>query len=83
MAPQPAGRPAVNPWLVTVIISMATFMEVLDTSVANVSLSHIAGGLAASLDEATWVLTTYLVANAIMMPIRAGSARHSGSSDFT
>jgi len=63
------ARPAVNPWLVTVVISMATFMEVLDTSVANVSLSHIAGGLAASTDEATWVLTTYLVANAIMMPI--------------
>jgi DHA2 family multidrug resistance protein len=69
MAAPPTGRPAVNPWLVTVVISMATFMEVLDTSVANVSLSHIAGGLAASLDEATWVLTTYLVANAIMMPI--------------
>ncbi|HVE17170.1 MAG TPA: hypothetical protein VNB29_10565, partial [Chthoniobacterales bacterium] len=64
-----AGRPAVNPWLVTVVISMATFMEVLDTSVANVSLSHIAGGLASSVDEANWVLTTYLVANAIMMPI--------------
>lgn len=60
---------AVNPWLVTVIISLATFMEVLDTSVANVSLTHIAGGLAASVDEATWVLTTYLVANAVMMPI--------------
>jgi len=63
------SRPAVNPWLVTVVISMATFMEVLDTSVANVSLSHIAGGLASSVDEANWVLTTYLVANAIMMPI--------------
>lgn len=62
-------RPAVNPWLITVVISMATFMEVLDTSVANVSLSHIAGGLASSVDEANWVLTTYLVANAIMMPI--------------
>jgi len=60
---------AVNPWLVTVVISLATFMEVLDTSVANVSLTHIAGGLAASVDEATWVLTTYLVANAVMMPI--------------
>ncbi len=62
-------RPAANPWLITVVISMATFMEVLDTSVANVSLSHIAGGLASSVDEANWVLTTYLVANAIMMPI--------------
>jgi len=59
----------VNPWLVTVVISLATFMEVLDTSIANVSLTHIAGGLAAGIDESTWVLTTYLVANAIMMPI--------------
>lgn len=59
----------VNPWIVTLVISMATFMEVLDTSIANVSLSHIAGGLAAGLDESTWVLTTYLVANAVMMPI--------------
>jgi len=60
---------AVNPWVVTIVLAMATFMEVLDTSVANVSLSHIAGGLASGLDESTWVLTTYLVANAVMMPI--------------
>ena len=59
----------VSPWIVTVVLAMATFMEVLDTSVANVSLSHIAGGLASGLDESTWVLTTYLVANAVMMPI--------------
>ncbi len=59
----------VSPWIVTIVLAMATFMEVLDTSVANVSLSHIAGGLASGLDESTWVLTTYLVANAVMMPI--------------
>jgi len=59
----------VSPWIVTVVLAMATFMEVLDTSVANVSLGHIAGGLGAGLDESTWVLTTYLVANAVMMPI--------------
>ena len=58
-----------NPWLVAVVVSMATFMEVLDTSIANVSLRHIAGSLAASLDESTWVLTSYLVANAIVLPI--------------
>src|SRR5947207_1964502 len=57
-----------NPWLVAVIVSMATFMEVLDTSIANVSLTHIAGSLSASLDESTWVLTSYLVANAIILP---------------
>jgi len=59
----------VSPWFVTIVLAMATFMEVLDTSVANVSLGHIAGGLASGLDESTWVLTTYLVANAVMMPI--------------
>lgn len=58
-----------NPWLIVAIISMATFMEVLDTSIANVSLRHIAGGLSASQDEAAWVLTSYLVANAIIIPI--------------
>ncbi|MGH7995245.1 MAG: DHA2 family efflux MFS transporter permease subunit [Opitutaceae bacterium] len=58
-----------NPWLVAVIVSMATFMEVLDTSVANVSLPHIAGTMAVSLDESTWVLTSYLVSNAIILPI--------------
>ena len=62
-------RPPVNPWLIAVVVSMATFMEVLDTSIANVSLQHIAGGMAASQDEATWVLTSYLVANAIILPI--------------
>ena len=58
-----------NPWLIVSIISMATFMEVLDTSIANVSLSHIAGSLAADQDEATWVLTSYLVSNAIVIPL--------------
>lgn len=58
-----------NPWLIVSIISLATFMEVLDTSIANVSLSHIAGGLSASQDEAAWVLTSYLVSNAIVIPI--------------
>jgi len=58
-----------NPWIVALIVSMATFMEVLDTSIANVSLQHIAGSLAAGQDEATWVLTSYLVSNAIILPI--------------
>ncbi|HEY3756114.1 MAG TPA: DHA2 family efflux MFS transporter permease subunit [Opitutaceae bacterium] len=58
-----------NPWLIAVIVSMATFMEVLDTSIANVSLEHIAGSMSASLDESTWVLTSYLVSNAIILPI--------------
>jgi MFS transporter, DHA2 family, multidrug resistance protein len=63
-----AAAPGVSPWLVAVVVSMATFMEVLDTSIANVSLPHIAGGLSATVDEATWVLTSYLVANAVILP---------------
>ncbi|MGI4733278.1 MAG: DHA2 family efflux MFS transporter permease subunit [Janthinobacterium lividum] len=58
-----------NPWLIIAIISIPTFMEVLDTSIANVSLEYIAGGLSISNDQATWVLTTYLLANAIVIPI--------------
>src|SRR3954468_9857799 len=65
----PRERPAVNPWLVAIVVSMATFMEVLDTSIANVSLRHIAGSLSAGLDESTWVLTSYLVSNAIILPV--------------
>ena len=67
--PNSAAKPGVNPWLVAVVVSMATFMEVLDTSIANVSLAHIAGNLGASQNEATWVLTSYLAANAIVIPI--------------
>jgi MFS transporter, DHA2 family, multidrug resistance protein len=66
--PLRAWRPSFNPWLIAVSVMLATFMEVLDTSVANVSLPHIAGSLAASTDEATWVLTSYLVSNAIVLP---------------
>lgn len=62
-----AGR--YSPWLIVAIISIPTFMEVLDTSIANVALDHIAGGLSISNDQATWVLTSYLVANAIIIPI--------------
>jgi DHA2 family multidrug resistance protein len=58
-----------NPWLVAVVISIATFMRVLDTSIANVALQYIAGSLAASVDESTWVLTSYLVASAVILPV--------------
>ncbi len=58
-----------NPWLVAFVVSIATFMEVLDTTITNVSLTHIAGSLAASQDESTWVLTSYLVANGIILPL--------------
>jgi DHA2 family multidrug resistance protein len=62
-------RPKANPWSIALVVTMATFMEVLDTSIANVSLPHIAGNLSAGSDESTWVLTSYLVSNAIILPI--------------
>ncbi len=58
-----------NPWLIAVVVSIATFMLVLDTSIANVALRYIAGSMAAGLDESTWVITTYLVANAVIIPV--------------
>src|SRR5580693_5840598 len=63
------ARPALNPWVIAGTVMLATFMEVLDTSVANVALPHIAGSLSSSVDEATWVLTAYLVANAVVLPL--------------
>src|SRR5437764_3359972 len=65
----PLARPAVNPWIIAIAVTLATFMEVLDTSIANVSLPHIAGSLSAGTDESTWVLTSYLVSNAIVLPL--------------
>ena len=62
-------RPSFNPWLIAVIVALAAFMEVLDTSIANVALPYMAGNLGVSNDESTWVLTSYLVSNAIVLPI--------------
>src|SRR3989475_1773587 len=67
--PAEPWKPKANPWLIGVVVSLAAFMEVLDTSIANVALPHIAGNLAASNDQSTWVLTSYLVSNAIVLPI--------------
>ena len=75
------GRPLpphVNPWIVAVAVMFATFMEVLDTTVVNVSLPHIAGSLDATVDESTWALTSYLVANAIILPLAGWLANHFG-----
>jgi MFS transporter, DHA2 family, multidrug resistance protein len=68
----------INPWLIAVSVMFATFMEVLDTTVVNVSLPHIAGSLSASIDEATWALTSYLVANAIILPMTGWLASRFG-----
>jgi MFS transporter, DHA2 family, multidrug resistance protein len=75
-------RPAVNPWFVAITVTLATFMELLDTSIANVSLPHIAGGLAVSYDESTWVLTSYLVANAVVLPLSAWLSRVFGRKNY-
>ncbi|HZC35031.1 MAG TPA: DHA2 family efflux MFS transporter permease subunit [Chthoniobacterales bacterium] len=77
----PSGR-SVNPWWIGLTLTLATFMELLDTSIANVSLPHIAGGLGTSLDEATWVLTSYLVANAVVLPLSAWLSRVFGRKNY-
>jgi len=69
MSANPQANPEINPWLIAIAVMSSTFMEVLDTTVVNVSLPHIAGSLSASTDEATWTLTSYLVANAIILPM--------------
>ncbi|HZR31368.1 MAG TPA: DHA2 family efflux MFS transporter permease subunit [Terriglobales bacterium] len=71
-------QPAINPWIIAVAVMMGTFMEVLDTTVVNVSLPHIAGNLSATVDESTWVLTSYLVANAIILPMTGWLANYFG-----
>ncbi len=67
--PPAIWRPTYNPWLIAVVVAIAAFMEILDTSIANVALPYIAGTTGASNDESTWVLTSYLVSNAIVLPI--------------
>jgi MFS transporter, DHA2 family, multidrug resistance protein len=80
MATAARGRavPQINPWIIAISVMLGTFMEVLDTTVVNVSLPHIAGSLSASVDEATWVLTSYLVANAIILPMTGWLANFFG-----
>src|ERR1700742_2203770 len=75
-------KPTHNPWVVAMTVTLATFMEVLDSSIANVALPHIAGGLGATQDEATWVLTAYLVANAIILPAGAYMTTFIGRKKF-
>src|SRR5262252_2899267 len=77
-----AWRPAVNPWIIALAVTLATFMEVLDTSIANVSLPHIAGSLSAGQDESTWVLTSYLVSNAIVLPLSGWLSSIVGRKNF-
>jgi DHA2 family multidrug resistance protein len=75
-------RPGINPWIIAFTVMLATFMEVLDTSIANVALPHIAGSLSAGVDESTWVLTSYLVSNAIVLPLTGWLSRIFGRKAF-
>ncbi len=90
-APAAAARPAYfatgwtggrNPWAIALVVTLATFMEILDTSIANVALPHMAGSLSVSRDQATWVLTSYLVANAIVLPVSGWVASRIGRKRF-
>src|SRR5229473_3010047 len=76
------GKPAINPWFIAVTVTLATFMELLDTSIANVALPYIGGGLGRSYDEVTWILTTYLVANAVILPMSAWLSRVFGRKTY-
>ena len=75
-------RPRANPWVIAITVTLATFMEALDSSIANVAMGHIASTLSASRDEATWVLTSYLVANAVVLPISGWIANRMGRKRF-
>src|SRR6201998_3330979 len=75
-------KPKTNPWLIAFVGALAAFMEVLDTSIANVALPHIAGNLGASIDQGTWVLTSYLVSNAIVLPLGAWASNVMGRRTF-
>jgi len=77
-----SGQPKVNPWMIALAVMLPTFMEVLDTTIANVSLGHIAGSLSVSTDEATWVLTSYLISNAIVIPMTAWIGQRFGRKNF-
>ena len=78
----PAGRPAFNPWVVAVAVVIPTFMEVLDTTIANVALRYIAGGLSASEVDSEWVITSYLAANATILPITGWLSAHFGRRNY-
>ncbi|ATA23047.1 EmrB/QacA family drug resistance transporter [Brenneria goodwinii] len=82
MSQSQSWRPAGNPWLVAITVTLAVFMEILDTTIVNVALPHVAGSLSSSYDESTWVLTSYLVANGIVLPISAFLSRVFGRKQF-
>src|ERR1700685_1238823 len=82
LGPAAASSAGVNPWLIAVLVAFAAFMENLDTTIANVALPYIAGGMGVSEDEASWVVTTYLVSNAIILTASSFLARKLGRKTF-
>src|ERR1700754_105430 len=76
------ARPAINPWFVAAAVVVPTFMEVLDTTIANVALRYIAGGLSAAVTDSEWVITSYLAANAIILPISGWLSAHLGRRNY-
>src|SRR5271165_6931066 len=82
LAPAAVSRPAVNPWYVATAVVVPTFMEILDTTIATASLRYIAGGLSASMDDSDWVMTSYLAANATILPISGWLSAHLGRRNY-
>jgi len=80
--PYPTSRPAANPWLIAAVVVVPTFMEVLDTTIAVVALRYVAGGLSATVDDGEWVITSYLAANAVVLPITGWLASHIGRRNY-
>jgi len=82
LSPTAVGRPAVNPWIIAGIVVLPTFMEILDTTVANVALRYMAGGLSCAQSDAEWIITSYLAANAIVLPITGWLSAHLGRRNY-
>ena len=80
--PSLTGRLAANPWLIAAVVVVPTFMEVLDTTIAVVALRYVAGGLSATTDDGEWVITSYLAANAVVLPITGWLASHIGRRNY-
>src|SRR5271165_1593637 len=76
------SRPAINPWIVGIAVVVPTFMEVLDTTIANVALRYIAGGLSAAVTDSEWVITSYLAANAVVLPMSGWISARMGRRNY-
>src|SRR5271169_1812912 len=82
LSPTAVSRSAVNPWIIAGIVVVPTFMEILDTTVANVALRYMAGGLSSAQSDAEWIITSYLAANAIVLPITGWLSAHLGRRNY-